>query len=164
MRSRRNARETALQALFQCDTLECWSNETVDVFFERFTREGIIEEGTVAAENFAFTRSLISGVIANMGEIDGVLSDCSTHWQLNRMSRVDRNILRIAAFEILKCDDIPVNVSINEAIEVAKRFSAEDSPNFVNGLLDKLASSFKASKAAAADEKRPAVMPKVVNH
>lgn len=141
MKSRRKARETALQALYQCDSLEDWSQECVSLFFRSF-----VDEATEGSElfngNMVFARELIFGVIKHLPLIDSQVGLASTHWSLKRMARVDRNILRIAAYEIGFVSDIPINVSIDEAIEIAKRYGTVDSPMFVNGVLDNIAELF----------------------
>ncbi len=144
MGSRRQAREHALQALYQCDCLQDWSNQAVELYFECFHSDPdsapTVTEGEVPHQ---FARTLISGVLANLDAIDGCISSCSQNWSINRMSRVDRNIIRVATFELAFLGEIPPNVSINEAIEVAKKYAADDSPMFVNGVLDKVAATIK---------------------
>jgi len=90
-----------------------------------------------------FTNRLVQGVGQYQGEIDQLLKNYSEHWALDRLSSVDRNILRMGIFEILWCNDIPSKVSINEAIELGKKFGAEKSASFINGILDKIAHSEK---------------------
>ena len=85
-----------------------------------------------------FTEQLINGVFDNLEEIDHQIKEHSHNWKLNRMSSVDRNILRIAIFELLFCDEIPPKVSINEAIEIAKTYGDKNSPAFINGILDQI--------------------------
>jgi len=109
-----------------------------------FTKESEVYGGSADAENYSFARNLISGVSSYLEFLDRAISSASTHWNLGRMSRVDRNILRIAAYEIGFLADVPASVSINEAIEVAKRYGADDSPMFVNGVLDNLAQMFRS--------------------
>ena len=139
---RRKAREAALQALYQCDALGDWSADAVELYFLVFqTEEHKSEEHS---ESRLFTDRLIQGVISNLDIIDAYIANASEHWSISRMPRVDRNILRFAIFEIAFCDDIPINVSINEAIEVAKRFSADDAPMFINGVLDKVAQNLES--------------------
>jgi len=146
MGSRRQSRENALQALYQCDTLSDWSEECVTLYYEAFHVEEEGEfKGTFDPANHDFSRLLISGVVANMESIDSLIASCSQNWSLTRMSRVDRNILRVGAFEICFLADVPPNVSINEAIEVAKKYAADDSPMFVNGVLDKVATVIKTN-------------------
>ena len=88
-----------------------------------------------------FAEELITGVAANRVEIDRRIEEQSKNWSIARISRVDLNILRIGCFELLYCSEIPRNVTINEAIEVAKKFGTEESPAFVNGILDEIAAS-----------------------
>ncbi|MEA1921624.1 MAG: transcription antitermination factor NusB [Pseudomonadota bacterium] len=85
-----------------------------------------------------FTEQLINGVLDNLEEIDHQIEERSHNWKLNRMSSIDRNILRIAIFELLSCDEIPPKVSINEAIEIAKTYGDKNSPSFINGILDQI--------------------------
>jgi len=92
------------------------------------------------AHVLAFARELVQGVIANREELDRVITGKSRNWALTRMAKIDLNILRIGAFELLHRPDIPKSVTINEAIEIAKVFGTEDSPAFVNGILDEIAS------------------------
>lgn len=160
MRSRRRAREAALQALYQCDTLGDWSQSTVDLYFSCFCKVDIptdfeevlasVEDSSagsekltrlkaVEKENLHFARTLIGGTVDNREFIDRQIAAASTHWSLARMARVDRNILRLASFEMACLPDIPINVSINEAIEIARAYGSEDSPMFVNGVLDNIA-------------------------
>lgn len=86
-----------------------------------------------------FAEMLVSGVAENLESIDRDLNSYSTNWALDRMARVDLSILRLAAFELIYCLDVPHNVVINEAIELSKRFGTEESPAFINGVLDHLA-------------------------
>ena len=85
-----------------------------------------------------FTKQLVNGVRKELDNIDKVIEKHSLNWKLNRMSFVDRNILRIAIFEILHCDEIPLKVSINEAIEIAKTYGDKNSAPFINGILDQV--------------------------
>lgn len=147
MRSRRCAREAALQALYACDSTDDWSDGVVESYFKLFNP---VPEGSPAAPEFTqdqeprlFAKALIAGIRENLVEIDGKIAESSTRWSIPRMSRVDRNIIRIATYELLFVSEIPANVSINEAIEVAKRFGSPDSPTFVNGVLDKIASKVR---------------------
>lgn len=88
------------------------------------------------AENFFF--KLVNGVEKNKQRLDTVIEDYSNNWKIGRMSCVDRNVLRIAVFEMLYCDDIPLKVSINEAIDVGKKYGTEESGAFINGILDSI--------------------------
>ena len=145
---RRQARESALQALFMCDFIGEWTVETVDFCFDHFS---------VPKAARAYASQLCAGVIAKKISIDAELTCASENWSLSRMGRVDRSILRVATYEIVHLPEIPPNVAINEAIEVAKRFGAEESPQFVNGVLDRVAATHRSQlKVEVVVEKEPA--------
>ncbi len=129
---RRQAREAALQALFSCDSLGSWDSSTIGICFDHF---GINDPVRSYAE------TLGRGVIEHLSEIESKITCASDHWSLSRMAKVDRCILRLATYEILCTDDIPIGVAIDEAIEIAKRFGTENSSTFVNGVLDRVATS-----------------------
>jgi N utilization substance protein B len=124
---RRKARECALQILYQRDITRQNSDE-VEAGFEL--------KYPVAVQSFAM--ELVNGTLGNLGEIDGSIAEASDNWDLSRMSFIDRNILRLAVFEIRFRDDIPFKVSINEAIELGKKFGSDQSGNFINGILDRI--------------------------
>ena len=94
------------------------------------------EEVHASMQARPFAESLVQGVDSHRSEIDGLIVSASEHWRLERMSIVDRNILRIALYEMLYCADIPPKVSINEAIDLGKTFGTEESGAFINGILD----------------------------
>lgn len=130
------AREFALQALYKLDMLgEGAAQGALGLFWEHFLPEGMARGG----ETEAFAHQLVSGVEENRVRIDEVIAAAAEHWQLPRLSRVDLNVLRLATFELLERAEIPASVTINEAIEIAKRFGSQDSPGFVNGVLDHIA-------------------------
>ena len=91
-----------------------------------------------------FSSYLVQGVLSHMDELDRVIAASSEHWRVGRMAKVDLNIIRVGAFELLHCPETPKNVSINEAIELAKSFAGEESGIFVNGVLDQVASVTEA--------------------
>jgi transcription antitermination protein NusB len=131
MGTRREARELALQALYQLDlTEEGESGRGLTLFWSHFD---------AAPDVQAFARELVDGVRANRVRIDELIAASAEHWRLPRLSRVDRNLLRLATFELLGRPDVPASVAIDEAIEIARRFGSEDSPAFVNGVLDHIA-------------------------
>lgn len=151
MGKRRKARELVLQFLFQTDmnppaprgAAERLPGETagedgadaviqseIASFWENFKTE---EEGR------SFFNQLAAGVMANRDQIDALINAASENWRISRMATVDRNILRFSVYEIVYLDDIPSSVTINEAVEIAKRYGSEESPSFVNGILDKIA-------------------------
>lgn len=130
--NRRKGRELALQALYQIEITGDASVAAVDLFLHHF-------EGNPRAKEFA--RRLVSGVVSQRVEIDRLVDRASENWKLTRLSKVDLVILRMATYELVFCSDIPLNVSLDEAIEMGKRFGSEDSPNFINGVLDQIAHS-----------------------
>ena len=91
----------------------------------------------------AFAAELVRGVVDHLESIDTTLGECSTNWKVPRMALVDRNVLRLATYELLHIKDIPPRVTLNEAIEVAKRYGSKDSGAFINGILDRIASMGK---------------------
>ena len=134
MRKRSQSREFALQILYQVDITRDNFEQAWDVFW--FTcDEKEVEE---AVKNF--TRALVKGVADNLNTIDLKISQYAKNWELERMAVVDRNILRLGTYEILFCSDIPPKVSINEAVEMAKKYSDVQAGKFVNGILDKIKS------------------------
>lgn len=132
--SRRLARETALQVLFQLDV----SGDKSDI--EPVVRHWA-EEFAVPEQSIPFAQELVTGTLEHQSEIDEKLSGLSEGWGLERMANVDRNLLRLATYEILYCTDIPGRVTLNEAIEIAKRYGGAESGKFVNGILDKIVGS-----------------------
>jgi N utilization substance protein B len=128
-KSRRAAREVALNVLYQVDIAKLPPDEALSTAIENTK---LIEE----AANF--TSELVQGTLANLGEIDKRLVDLSVGWEPQRQPAVDRNILRMAIYEILYLDYIPSSVSINEAVELAKKFSTDESGKFINGVLGTL--------------------------
>jgi len=127
MHQRRKAREIALQVLYELDVLNITVNEAVRLFWNNFD---------APEESKKFSTLLIEGTWDKREQIDGLISSCSENWSLARMSRVDRNILRMAVYELLHCPDIPPKVTLNEAIDIAKLYGSENSGSFINGILD----------------------------
>jgi len=124
---RRRARELAVQFLYQIDT----TGEELELALEKFSVAfGLSEK---AADFFL---DLVRGVSQNRAGLDEMIQEHAHNWRLDRMSKVDRNILRLAAFELLKRPEIPAKVSINEAVDLGKRFGTDESGAFVNGVLD----------------------------
>lgn len=130
--TRRKAREDALQILYQLDLNQ---DLTPEAGLFHFENHFVTRDKTTIDP---FTQRLVSGVAHHLKDLDGILEKVSEHWRTERMPAVDRNILRLGAFELHYCDDIPATVTINEMIEVAKQFGSENSAAFVNGILDKL--------------------------
>jgi transcription antitermination protein NusB len=133
MGSRRRGREIALQILYQLDVQEQLSDEqALALFWKHF-----VEEPDDGDEARSFAEQLVRGVREKLAEIDALLTKASKNWRLERMARVDRNLLRLALWELKWSADVPAKVAINEAIEIAKRYGTAESPAFVNGILDR---------------------------
>ena len=124
--ARRKARELALQALYEVDSV---GHEIAGVLTHLLAGEGL------SAENDAFVCELVNGVIQNKEKIDLNIRNFAPAWPVEQIPAVDRNILRLAIFEILLNNKVPVKVAINEAVELAKTFGSDNSPKFVNGVL-----------------------------
>jgi N utilization substance protein B len=132
MRKRTKAREFALQVLYQADI----THDNYEVSLEEFWKEP--SEEVVNEEVKNFTSSLVKGVADNLATIDKAISKYAANWDLKRMAVIDRNILRLASFELIWRNDIPLKVAINEAVELAKKYSGPEASKFVNGVLDKV--------------------------
>ena len=132
MGGRRQAREQALQLLYQVDLGERSLGDALELFWEN-------ETDPTDPDVVEFARTLARGATVQQARIDELISDASINWKIRRMSLVDRNILRVAVFEFVALDDVPAMVSINEAIELGKRFGTSDSGSFINGILDRIA-------------------------
>jgi transcription antitermination factor NusB len=130
MRKRTKARECALKILYAVDIRKDPPRECAEVFWEGHP--------AIAEDVRTFSDYLVDGVSGNQTFIDSVITKYATNWQIKRMATIDRNILRLATYELLFAEDIPMKVSINEAIEMAKRYGDKDSGKFVNGVLDKI--------------------------
>lgn len=131
---RRKAREHALKILYMSELRQEDIEKLITEYFHiNKTPEDIKE----------FAEKVVKGVFKNKKILDEKISDCAENWQLERMNFIDRNILRIGAYELLFENEIPSAVSINEAIELAKKFGTEDSPGFVNGILHRIKEEVK---------------------
>ncbi len=129
---RRKAREAALQFLFQEDfTTTVPSEDDLAVRFEQFC--SLYQVNRKAR---AYTLDLLKGTAEHRDEIDNMIRQCAKNWRLERIAVADRNLLRIGVCEMMFSDDVPAQVAINEAVEIAKRYGSDDSPSFVNGILD----------------------------
>lgn len=129
MGNRRKSRELAIQALFFMDMSDSFAEEKLSLFCENFLPSSQLRP---------FFLNLVRGVSSARAEIDDLIERFSNNWKISRMSGVDRNIMRVAVFEMLCCKDIPCKVSINEAIDLGKKFGTEESGAFVNGILDSI--------------------------
>ncbi|HKE62132.1 MAG TPA: transcription antitermination factor NusB [Nitrospira sp.] len=128
MGSRHQSRERALQILFQYDI-----HGKPGVWLEEFWKQC-----KSADEVKVFTERLVAGVLEHKRELDTLIGKYATNWKISRMQVVDRNILRLGAYELLWLDDVPAKVTVNEAIELAKDFGDDEAAKFVNGILDKV--------------------------
>lgn len=127
MGRRRASREIALKILYQIDMTGAAAADALPLYYEHFD---------APAEVRPFAERLVLGVCTHRDEIDRRIASASEHWRLERMPLVDRNVLRIAVFEMMYCSDIPHKVSINEAVDLAKMYGSGDSGSFINGILD----------------------------
>jgi N utilization substance protein B len=132
MRKRTLARECALQVLYQLDITKDTPENALESFWSNRKDDGM------DAALKEFSAELVKGVAQNREEIDKKIVKYAANWQLKRMAVVDRNIMRLGCFELLYREDIPPKVSINEAVELAKKFSGVESGKFVNAILDKV--------------------------
>ena len=140
MTRRTRSREIALQVLYQTEQNTGTGPEEVRRFIDRRLRgdRKLVE----------FAEGLVAGVQANQARIDALISEAAENWRLDRMAAIDRNILRLGAYEMLFCPDVPTKVAINESLELAKRYSTAQSSRFVNGILDRLQAAGNAPASA----------------
>ncbi len=122
-----------MQFLFSMDIQNDYDENNIDNFLKVFI--------THQPDGHFF--SIIKGVVDSINEIDSIISKFSLNWKLPRIACVDRNILRIALFEMLYCEDVPNKVAINEAIEIAKKYGSDESSSFINGILDSVNKTFQ---------------------
>lgn len=142
MANRSRAREVTLQLLFQRD-----HNPVVDrAGVERFIHDRLADSALRS-----FCLNLYDGVVNHAEEIDQRLTQAADNWRLPRMAGVDRNVLRLGAFELLFSTETPAGVALNEAIELARRFGSADSPGFVNGVLDQIRRSLVSGEQASGE-------------
>ncbi len=130
MRKRTQSRECALKILYQAEL----TRRSIHLAAEKFWGEFKVIDENIET----FTSRLTSGIEKNLDKIDNKISEHATNWQLKRMAVIDRNVLRIGVFELLHTVDIPPKVTINEAVELAKKYGDLESSKFVNGILDKI--------------------------
>jgi len=124
-----------MQVLYGLDLAQGCLPEAVDLFWQNFEAPEKVK---------AFSSVLVEGTWKNVQQIDALLGSCAENWSVERMSRVDRSILRMAVYELLHCQDIPPKVAINEAIDLGKLFGSENSGAFINGVLDALYAKLRA--------------------
>ena len=129
MRKRSRARESVLQILYQADVTGNTVDNVLNQYWESRERNPEVIE---------FANEIVRGTSEHLSEIDAIISEHSENWEISKMPIIDRNILRFAIYEILYMDDIPPKVTIDEAVELVKRFSTPNSGKFINGILDKI--------------------------
>jgi transcription antitermination protein NusB len=137
---RTKARERAVQALYQIDVAATDLEEALSRFWKSFE--------PVEREVMDLAEGLVRGVARHRRDIDEAIEGVSTNWRIDRMARVDRNVLRLAVYELVHSSDAPVKVVINEAIELGKKYGSESSGAFINGVLDKIAGGLPAARRA----------------
>jgi transcription antitermination protein NusB len=140
MGARSTARESALQILYAMDTAGHGVDQAISDFWSETPGDG---------EGRAYSEQLVRGVDGARTELDEMLALVSAHWRIERMTRVDRNVLRLGAFELRYSPEVPRAVILDEAVELAKRYGTEESGSFVNGVLDKVADSWRLSEPGA---------------
>lgn len=145
MRNRRKSRELALQALYYMDSRRNFSEEAVMLFLRCFQPKD---------QEDSFFEKIMRGVLTYRHQINRHIERFSSHWKISRMSCVDRNIMRVAVYEMLFCEDIPAKVSINEAIDIGKKFGTEESGAFINGILDSVHFAIDKGEIRADAEER----------
>lgn len=133
MGSRRKGREAALRILYFMDVSGASGTQAIKSYW------GHLADSREEADDADFANEIVRSYAANEDEIDGLIRASSHHWRLERMPIVDRNVLRVAIVELRDMGDIPKRVTLNEAVELAKRFGSEGSGSFVNGVLDRIA-------------------------
>ncbi len=146
MGKRREGREAAVQFLYQLDANQEQPDALAPHFWELRAARG---QQAGSAKMRAFAEELVAGVMGHREEIDGRIKKYAANYDLHRIAVVDRSILRLAIYEMLYCHDVPPVVSINEAIEIAKRYGSEESGRFVNGILDRVCSELGRSAREA---------------
>lgn len=138
---RRKAREAALQFLFQED-FKLEDGHKSAHLEERFSSFCILYQVNRQARQYAFT--LLNGLVEERVRVDQLVNEAASNWRLSRLAATDRNILRLAAYEMIMDNDIPDQVAINEAVEIAKRFGSDESPSFINGVLDAVKTALRS--------------------
>ncbi len=138
MKNRRLARENAVKILYQIEMSGYSPEDCINVYWESEKEE--------KDDVKSYSNHIVRGVISNLTDIDLKIQKLSKNWALDRMHKVDKAILRLAAYELLYSADVPYKVAINEAVELAKKFGTEDSKAFINGILDRFYQSYVQKK------------------
>ena len=137
---RRKSREAALQFLFQED-FKIEGGHAEENLPERFDVFCTLYQ--VHRKSRPYAQELLEGMVRSREEVDKLIGECASNWRLSRIAATDRNILRLAVYEMMSDNDVPDQVAINEAVEIAKRFAGDDSPSFINGVLDAVRKSLR---------------------
>ncbi|HVJ91184.1 MAG TPA: transcription antitermination factor NusB [Labilithrix sp.] len=137
MGARRSGREAALQMLFQLEASGASAARTIELFWRASTDVDFEPD----PEGRSYADTLVRGVADNLADVDKRITQASQNWRLERMGRVDRNLLRMGTWELMAMKDVPRAVVIDEAVELAKTYGTEDSSSFVNGVLDRIATN-----------------------
>jgi N utilization substance protein B len=153
MHAKRLGRELAMQFLFQ----HIFSEEkdlgrSWEIFFEQASYEHDLKENRFARKGGEYAQQLLKGIFEKSADIDKVINEKAQKWDMDRMALVDRNILRVAAYEMLFVPEVPPIVSINEAVEIARDYSGEKSGNFINGVLNGIKDSLDRPARKAVDK------------
>lgn len=143
MRQRTQSRELALQAIYRLNFQENASGIDITALLDELIKSFSALSGNGTESIPAYTKEIVEGYLQNQDQVNDAIKKASANWEFQRIALIDRTILQIAAYELLCRTDIPQAVSINEAIELAKKYGSQDSSNFVNGILDKIASENK---------------------
>jgi N utilization substance protein B len=143
---RRQARVVALQTLYEYDT----AHHDVEAVLSRHAETQRLAESVVT-----YARELVRGVLAHLDQIDEAIQSAASEWPLSQMARIDKNILRVAIYEILFNTSVPAKAAINEAVELAKTFGSDTSSRFVNGVLGTIFNRFQGSPASGAGSEVP---------
>lgn len=138
MTRRTRGREIALQALYILEQNPAVSPREIDQFLERRLREPALRR---------YAEAVVRGIAENRSQLDSLIGKVAENWSIERMAAIDRNILRLGAYEMLFIHDVPVKVVITEALELAKRYSTSQSSRFVNGILDRLQAEANEARA-----------------
>lgn len=138
MASRHKAREQALQILYLVDLAKTPAEEAIELFRANFEHQ---------KDDMSFARELVLGIHARLASIDEAIEKNSENWRISRMPRVDRNVLRLGAYELMFCENTPGPVVVDEAVELAKRFGEKKSGAFVNGILDRVLRDYRNKEA-----------------
>jgi transcription antitermination protein NusB len=153
MHTKRLGRELAMQFLFQHGfSEETNSKKAWDNFFEQASAEHDLKENRFARKGREYAQELLKGILGKLEDIDSVINEKAKKWDLDRIALVDRNVMRVATYEMLFVPDVPPIVSINEAVEIARDYSGQKSGNFINGVLNGIKDSLDRPAREAVDK------------